>query len=509
MSIIVNPVEQFFDTDGSPLDSGYLYFGAVNGNPETQPTQVYWDAANTIPAAQPIRTINGYPVRNNSPAAIYSINDVSIQVRNKSRQSVFYTATSNFSDSASNTLIRTSNTLLTASDNGKTVIATGTFTQSFDASVALGAGWHIQYVNAGTGVITLDPNLAELIDGFATESLAAGESCTILCNGIGMTTSGMVSSLILSQNNTSALTTGTAPNYLAVSNYVLKAYTTRQRLNISFHQNGTTGSNTINVAGLGAKNLKQLNSIGVKIPADIYAGMNTDIVYDGTDYLVLNPIIPSVQTGSLTAHAGVNALSGYLLCPIAQTNISRTTYSNLWAALHKESIVTITIASPAVITWTTHGLANDNPIAFSTTGALPTGLVANTVYYIVNVLTNSFQLSLTIGGAAINTSGSQSGVHTAYYAPWGIGDGSTTFGLPWFPADYTLLQANLNIATQSVGAVISHNHAGLGGANFAVSGATNSGFQAGTGGTAAGTTANTGGSANLAAGVRTTIWIKY
>ncbi len=74
--------------------------------------------------------------------------------------------------------------------------------------------------------------------------------------------------------------------------------------------------------------------------------------------------------------------------------------------------VTITIASPAVVTYTAHGVSNGTIIQLSTTGALPTGLAVATDYYIVNQATNTFQLSLTEGGAAINTSGSQSGTHT-------------------------------------------------------------------------------------------------
>lgn len=75
--------------------------------------------------------------------------------------------------------------------------------------------------------------------------------------------------------------------------------------------------------------------------------------------------------------------------------------------------VTITIASPGVITWTGHNFVANSPIVFTTTGALPTGLTAGTTYYVVSPAANTFQVSSTPGGAAINTSGSQSGTHTA------------------------------------------------------------------------------------------------
>jgi len=81
------------------------------------------------------------------------------------------------------------------------------------------------------------------------------------------------------------------------------------------------------------------------------------------------------------------------------------------------SVVTMTIAVPGVITWTGHGLAVNTPITFTTTGALPTGLTPGTTYYVRNPLANTFEVSLTSGGASITTSGTQSGVHTATRGP--------------------------------------------------------------------------------------------
>lgn len=83
--------------------------------------------------------------------------------------------------------------------------------------------------------------------------------------------------------------------------------------------------------------------------------------------------------------------------------------------------VTITIASPAVVTWgtTTPFVFNGSATAvvnFTTTGALPTGIVAGTNYYAFNLVGNTFNIATTadnaIAGTAINTSGSQSGVQT-------------------------------------------------------------------------------------------------
>ncbi len=77
--------------------------------------------------------------------------------------------------------------------------------------------------------------------------------------------------------------------------------------------------------------------------------------------------------------------------------------------------VTITIASPAVVTWTSHGLVAGDVVVFTTTGALPTGITASTAYYVISagLATDSFEFSATRGGTAVITTGSQSGVQSA------------------------------------------------------------------------------------------------
>lgn len=85
----------------------------------------------------------------------------------------------------------------------------------------------------------------------------------------------------------------------------------------------------------------------------------------------------------------------------------------------KTATVTMTIAAPGVISWNAHGLAAGVGVKFTTTGALPTGLVAGTTYYVVNPSANDFQVAATKGGSAITTTGTQNGVHTATSVPTG------------------------------------------------------------------------------------------
>ena len=52
---------------------------------------MFWDDAKTIPVAQPIRTLGGYPVYQGTPSRFYVGSDYSIQVQDKNG-SVVYTS---------------------------------------------------------------------------------------------------------------------------------------------------------------------------------------------------------------------------------------------------------------------------------------------------------------------------------------------------------------------------------------------------------------------------------
>lgn len=90
----------FTETNGQPLENGYIFLGAANLNPQTNPIAAFFDAALTISAVQPIRTQNGYPVYQGTPARIYVNSDYSIQVQNKNGSVVYSApaATERYSD---------------------------------------------------------------------------------------------------------------------------------------------------------------------------------------------------------------------------------------------------------------------------------------------------------------------------------------------------------------------------------------------------------------------------
>jgi len=85
---------------------------------------------------------------------------------------------------------RSSNTILAVADIGKLFLATSTFTQTLTAAATLGVGWFCDYRNDGTGVITIDPNAAETVDGATTITLNPAEAITLFCDGSNFKTMG-------------------------------------------------------------------------------------------------------------------------------------------------------------------------------------------------------------------------------------------------------------------------------------------------------------------------------
>lgn len=104
------------------------------------------------------------------------------------------------------------------------------------------------------------------------------------------------------------------------------------------------------------------------------------------------------QTYAAYTHPAGNADSGTVIV----TNETRN------------ATCTMSIASPAVVTKVGHGYVASDKILFRTTGALPTGVTAGQVYYVLaaGLGADVFSFSATDGGAAINSSGTQSGTHT-------------------------------------------------------------------------------------------------
>jgi len=197
-----------------------------------------------------------------------------------------------------------------------------------------------------------------------------------------------------------------------------------------FQLDGLTGTLDIS-AGATAKGTKvtcvvsnlAYSSVGVTLTHS--ATLQAYTLFNGTYVFAWNGTQWVWQSappiGELAQFAGRSLPTGFVAAD--GTALSRAAYADLFNYLVPNlGTVTITIASPGVVTLSGHGFITGDSMYLTTTGALPTGLSANTLYYVIFVSSSTFRLATTyanaIAGTAINTSGTQSGTHTAFACPF-------------------------------------------------------------------------------------------
>ncbi|MFI4939819.1 MAG: hypothetical protein ACHP7O_05700 [Burkholderiales bacterium] len=103
-------------------------------------------------------------------------------------------------------------------------------------------------------------------------------------------------------------------------------------------------------------------------------------------------------------------------------------YEIQFTTLNHSAAVTVTSATPGVVSWTAHGMANGQPVALSSTLTMPTGLTSGFTYYVVAASVNTFELAATLGGAALATTSAGTGTITCIAAGGNIYAGNTITG---------------------------------------------------------------------------------
>jgi hypothetical protein len=127
--------------------------------------------------------------------------------------------------------------------------------------------------------------------------------------------------IVAIQNNTYtyAVDTGAANAYVATLSPALTAYVAGQGIYLKVTNANTTAS-TINVNGLGAKDIKLTS--GAAIPANaMLAGMVARLLYDGTNYQLLNPAnslssFTLIATQVFTANGTYTPTTGMKYCRV-------------------------------------------------------------------------------------------------------------------------------------------------------------------------------------------------
>lgn len=178
-----------------------------------------------------------------------------------------------------------------------------------------------------------------------------------------------------------------SPADLAASIYGLQLPTSGQKAALVGNNGSPGSSNTI------------VTQTGLQIGAETYA-VTTGAA--NTYEVALTPVPIALTAGMALRLKSNFANTGAAL--LSLTGVNGATVGTF----------TVTIATPGVFTLNSHGLVAGDIVKFTTSGALPTGLTVGTKYYVISggLSTNAFEVSTTLGGSAVNTTGSQSGTHT-------------------------------------------------------------------------------------------------
>lgn len=152
----------------------------------------------------------------------------------------------------------------------------------------------------------------------------------------------------------------------------------------------------------------------------------------GTSYVIEEIRLSIDCTNATLQNGGIHLIKGLNYGTFTSggtTILEATTVDNIRASYllrdKASQTCTMTIATPGVVTAVGHGYAAGEPIVFSTTGATPTGATVNTTFYVsaTGLTADTFQFSATLGGASVNTTGTQSGTHTLHSGNMNIGMG--------------------------------------------------------------------------------------
>jgi len=234
------------------------------------------------------------------------------------------------------------------------------------------------------------------------------------------------------------------PSYAAVDcQYMAWKFTGTITANVNYQiPSGVAGQWTVWNATSSSSYTVTISCAGGGTSVSVAKDTTTIVYCDGTNVFLSDSQSRSVSlVGDVTGSGNSPITTTIAVGVVSNAKLAKENAATFKGVPAQTATVTITIASPAVISWASHGRSVNDAVSFTTTGALPTGITASTTYYVsVVVDANSFQISTTLSGASLNTTGSQSGVHTGTLV-----DGN--------PVDMTATQAtaNLNAVTGDTG----------------------------------------------------------
>ena len=113
-----------------------------------------------------------------------------------------------------------------------------------------------------------------------------------------------VQSDLQTQANTAVLTTGTSTAYIALPSPTIATPTANTRLRVKFHlASGVTPTLTV---GSVTANLQQYDATGALVTATLGLNQLTDVEYNGSEFVVLNPLLQTAGDARYAKLAGLS-----------------------------------------------------------------------------------------------------------------------------------------------------------------------------------------------------------
>ena len=190
----------------------------------------------------------------------------------------------------------------------------------------------------------------------------------------------------------------------------ISAYKTGKTYSIGIANTNLTSTPTINFDAIGAKTIKSMAGLALNIGEIPKKAL---LQYDGTDMLLLNPV--TNLPGDIVTRSSSTVPVGKLMCDGSDKLIS--SYEALYTVIKNDyglnAGITFTAdATTDALTATSHGKVDGDILEVSSDTTLPAGLSASTKYFVVGATTNTFQVSLTSGGSAVDITDTGTGTHS-------------------------------------------------------------------------------------------------
>ena len=197
---------------------------------------------------------------------------------------------------------------------------TGTFNRIYNWTTDAANGVNIEAARMDTEDSGFATGLSNAITKDGQTTITANipfnsKKITGLANGSARTDSIALGQVQDGTYRTLGTLGGSADTYTATPTPAITAYATGSEFNLKVNADNT-GASTLNVSAVAAKNIKKYDGAGAVVDleaGDLQQDQYYKVIYDGTQFIVLNPQAPYISTTNMGITATTSATGTVLL----------------------------------------------------------------------------------------------------------------------------------------------------------------------------------------------------